>query len=104
MKRGWKPKAYDGKRPSINEGVLKEIGTPEALKLCEYLLLTKRLGQIAEGNQAWLKLEKNGVLHGRVNTNGTVSGRCSHNNPNVAQVPAVRAPYGKECRSFLLPH
>ena len=100
MKRGWKPKAYEGKRPAINEGVLKEIGTPEALKLCEYLLLTKRLGQIAEGNQAWLKLEKNGVLHGRVNTNGTVSGRCSHHNPNVAQVPAVRAPYGKECRSL----
>ena len=100
MKRGWKPKAYEGKCPAINEGVLKEIGTPEALKLCEYLLLTKRLGQIAEGNQAWLKLEKNGVLHGRVNTNGTVSGRCSHHNPNVAQVPAVRAPYGKECRSL----
>ena len=100
MKRGWKPKAYEGKRPAINEGVLKDIGTPEALKLCEYLLLTKRLGQIAEGNQAWLKLERNGVLHGRVNTNGTVSGRCSHNNPNVAQVPAVRAPYGKECRSL----
>ena len=100
MNRGWKPKAYEGKRPSINEGVLKEIGTPEALKLCEYLLLTKRLGQIAEGNQAWLKLEKDGVIHGRVNTNGTVSGRCSHNNPNVAQVPAVRAPYGKECRSL----
>jgi DNA polymerase I-like protein with 3'-5' exonuclease and polymerase domains len=100
IKLGWKPKAYDGKRPAINEGVLKEIGTPEALKLCEYLLLTKRLGQIAEGKQAWIKLENNGVLHGRVNTNGTVSGRCSHNNPNVAQVPAVRAPYGKECRSL----
>jgi len=97
---GWKPKAYEGKRPAINEGVLKDIGTPEALKLCEYLLLTKRLGQLAEGKQAWLKLEQGGMIHGRVNTNGCVSGRCSHNNPNVAQVPAVRAPYGKECRSL----
>jgi DNA polymerase I-like protein with 3'-5' exonuclease and polymerase domains len=69
------------------------------LKLCDYLLITKRLGQVAEGNQAWLKLHRNGVIHGSVNTNGALSGRCTHQNPNVAQVPAVRAPYGEECRS-----
>lgn len=33
-------------------------------------------------------------------TNGTVSGRCSHRNPNLAQVPAVRAPYGSQCREL----
>lgn len=99
MAEGWKPSAYDGKRPQINESVLKEIGTPNALKLLEYLLLTKRLGQVAEGNQAWLKLYKDGRIHGKVNTNGAISGRCTHNNPNVAQVPAGRAPYGTECRS-----
>lgn len=97
---GWKPDAYEGKRPAINEAVLKTIGTPTALKLCDYLLVSKRLGQISEGQQAWLKLVKNGRLHGRVNTNGAVSGRCTHNNPNVAQVPASRAPYGKECREL----
>lgn len=96
---GWKPKAYEGKRPAINESVLKDVGTPEALKLLEYLLVSKRLGQVAEGNQAWLKLVTDkGRIHGRVNTNGAVSGRCTHNNPNVAQVPAVRAEYGKACR------
>ena len=99
MANGWKPKAYEGKRPAINEAVLKEIGTPQAEKLLEYLLVSKRLGQVAEGNQAWLKLEMNGRIHGSVNTNGAVSGRCTHRNPNVAQVPAVRAPYGAECRS-----
>lgn len=99
MEQGWKPTAYEGKRPAINEGVLKEIGTPAALKLCDYLLITKRLGQVAEGNQAWLKLHRDGVIHGSVNTNGALSGRCTHQNPNVAQVPAVRAPYGEECRS-----
>jgi hypothetical protein len=104
MANGWKPKAYEGKRPAINEGVLKEIGTPQAEKLLEYLLVSKRLGQVAEGNQAWLKLEKNGYIHGSVNTNGAVSGRCTHSNPNVAQVPSIRAPYGKECRaSFTAP-
>jgi DNA polymerase I-like protein with 3'-5' exonuclease and polymerase domains len=99
MEQGWKPTAYEGKRPAINEGVLKDIGTPAALKLCDYLLITKRLGQVAEGNQAWLKLHRNGVIHGSVNTNGALSGRCTHQNPNVAQVPAVRAPYGEQCRS-----
>ena len=100
IKRGWKPKAYEGKRPAINEGVLKSIDTPEASLLLEYLLVSKRLGQLAEGKQAWLKLEKGERIHGSVMTNGTVSGRCSHRNPNVAQVPAVRAPYGSECREL----
>jgi DNA polymerase I len=96
---GWKPAAFEGKRPAINEGVLKDVGTPAALKLYEYLLVSKRLSQIAEGNQAWLKLYKNGKVYGRVNTNGALSGRCTHSNPNMAQVPASRAEYGKECRS-----
>ena len=99
MSEGWKPDAYDGKRPKIDEPVLREIGTPNALKLLEYLLVSKRLGQVAEGNQAWLKLYNDGRIHGRVNTNGAISGRCTHSQPNVAQVPAGRAPYGKECRS-----
>jgi DNA polymerase I-like protein with 3'-5' exonuclease and polymerase domains len=100
---GWKPEAYEGKRPAINETVLNQIGTPQALKLCEYLLITKRLGQISEGNQAWLKLVKDNRIHGSVNTNGAVSGRCTHNNPNVAQVPASRAPYGEQCRELFHP-
>ena len=99
MKMGWEPSAYDGKRPKIDEDVLRGIGTPAALMLVEYLLLTKRLGQIAEGNNAWLKLVRDGRIHGELNTNGAVSGRCTHRNPNVAQVPANRALYGVECRS-----
>ena len=99
MANGWKPSSYEGKRPAINEAVLKDIGTPQSEKLLEYLLVTKRLGQVAEGKQAWLKLERNGRIHGSVNTNGAVSGRCTHRNPNVAQVPSTRAPYGAECRA-----
>jgi DNA polymerase-1 len=47
-----------------------------------------------------LKLAKNGRIHGAVNTNGAVTGRCTHSNPNVAQVPACRVPYGEECRDL----
>ena len=68
--------------------------------LREYLMLSKRLGQIATGNQAWLKLVKKGKLHGRVNHMGAVTSRCTHSNPNLAQVPRVSAEYGKECREL----
>ena len=90
----------DAKTPKVDEAVLRSIEHPFAEVLCDYLLVTKRLGQLAEGNQAWLKLQKNGRIHGRVNTNGAVTGRCTHQNPNVAQVPACRAEYGEECRDL----
>tara|TARA_R100000951_G_scaffold60050_1_gene50474 strand:- start:454 stop:2328 length:1875 start_codon:yes stop_codon:yes gene_type:complete len=94
------PKEPDAKTPKVDEGVLRSIDHPFAEVLCDYLLVTKRLGQLAEGNQAWLKLQKDGRIHGRVNTNGAVTGRCTHQNPNVAQVPACRAEYGAECRDL----
>ena len=94
------PKEPDATTPKVDESVLRSIEHPFAEVLCHYLLVTKRLGQLAEGNQAWLKLEKKGRIHGRVNTNGAVTGRCTHQNPNVAQVPACRAEYGEECREL----
>ncbi|MFA7175497.1 MAG: DNA polymerase, partial [Kiritimatiellia bacterium] len=68
--------------------------------LSERFLIEKRIGQLAEGDQAWLKLERNGRIHGSVNTIGAVTGRCTHSNPNIAQVPGVGSPYGKECREL----
>ena len=94
------PVEPDATTPKVDEGVLKKIDHPIAQKLLDYLLVQKRLGQLAEGEQAWLKLAKNGRIHGSVNTNGAVTGRCTHSNPNVAQVPACRVPYGEECRDL----
>jgi len=94
------PVEQDATTPKVDEGVLKKIDHPIAAKLLDYLLVQKRLGQLAEGEQAWLKLAKNGRIHGSVNTNGAVTGRCTHSNPNVAQVPACRVPYGEECRGL----
>ena len=94
------PKEPDATTPKVDEAVLKKIDHPIAQKLLDYLLVQKRLGQLAEGEQAWLKLAKNGRIHGAVNTNGAVTGRCTHSNPNVAQVPACRVPYGEECRGL----
>ena len=67
----------------------------------ESLLIGKRLGQLIDGKYGWLKVVKSdGKIHGSVNPCGTVTGRATHSYPNVAQVPAVNSPYGKECRSL----
>tara|TARA_R100001463_G_scaffold132945_1_gene193964 strand:- start:3983 stop:5857 length:1875 start_codon:yes stop_codon:yes gene_type:complete len=101
MANGWKPQAYDGKRPEINEAVLKKINTKESLKLLEYLLVQKRLGQLVDGRYAWLTcVTPEGRIHGSVNTVGTVTGRCTHSQPNVSAVPSVRADYGEETRGL----
>ena len=101
MKRGWKPEEFTNTgEPKVDERVLSQIEMPEAKLLTEYLMLNKRVGQLATGNQAWLKLEKEGRLHGRVNHMGAVTSRCTANNPNLQQVPSVSAPFGKECRNL----
>lgn len=67
----------------------------------ELLMLNKRLGQLADGKNAWLSMiGTDGRIHGSVIPNGAVSGRATHSRPNVAQVPHVGNPYGKECREL----
>tara|TARA_R110000787_G_scaffold30072_2_gene81057 strand:+ start:528 stop:2234 length:1707 start_codon:yes stop_codon:yes gene_type:complete len=103
MKRGWKPKVFtDSGEPKVDDVVLAGIDMPEAKLLSDYLMLNKRIGQLCTGKQAWLKMERNGRLHGRVNHMGAVTSRCTHSNPNMAQVPSVGAEYGKECRSLFI--
>ena len=101
-KYGWKPAKFtDGGKPAVDEVVLSKLKYPEARRLSEYLLVEKRLGQIATGKHAWLKsVQDDGRIHGRVNSNGAVTGRMTHSNPNVAQVPRVGSPYGAECRAL----
>lgn len=89
---GWSPKEFtpDGK-PKIDEKVLSSLPWPEARLLSDYLLVQKRLGMLAEGEQAWIKAVKpNGKVHCEVITNGAVTGRATHRNFNVAQVPSVQ--------------
>lgn len=99
---GWKPKLLSDNtgQPQIDEKVLGALPYPPAKLLARRFLLEKRIGQLAEGQQAWLKLERKGRIHGGVNTIGAVTGRCTHSNPNVAQVPSLKALYGAECREL----
>lgn len=102
--RGWKPTEFtnDGK-PRVDDAILGQLPYPEAKLLARYMMLNKRIGQIAEGDQAWLKVQRDGVLYGSVITNGAVTGRMTHAHPNLAQVPAVHSPYGGECRALFKP-
>jgi DNA polymerase I len=91
--------------PKVDDDVLEILGEryPEAKLLGEYQLLNKRLGQLADGKEAWLKhcrLYGDGRIHGRVVTNACISGRCSHRSPNMAQVPSVGHAFGAECRAL----
>ena len=102
-KYDWKPEVFTPNgQPQVDESILKALPHEEAKLLVDYLTISKRIGQLAEGKEAWLKLEDSGSIYGRVNTVGTVTSRCSHSRPNVAQVPAVYAPYGKECRGLFV--
>lgn len=98
---GWEPEEFTPSgQPKIDETILSKLPYDEAKVLAEHFLVEKRIGQLAEGDQAWLKLCRSGRIHGSVNTNGAVTGRCTHSNPNVAQVPRVGSAYGAECRSL----
>jgi DNA polymerase I len=110
---GWQPTDFtpDG-HPKVDEDILSGLPYPCIPLLIDYLLIVKRLGQLAEGNQAWLKLVREGKVHGSYNTVGAVTRRATHSNPNIGQVPKVQigkdkkplvgrpGGWGHECRSL----
>lgn len=91
----WKRVTETG-RPVVDEGSLAELDLPEAKLVAEYLMLQKRVGLV----DSWIdKAESDGRVHGRVISNGAVTGRMTHSSPNMGQIPSVSSPYGVECRS-----
>ena len=76
-------------KPIIDEVVLKEMaasgGPPVALEFLKCLDITKSLGMISEGTNAWLKLcTTANRIHHHCSV-ATVTHRCAHRNPNLAQ-------------------
>lgn len=113
MELGWEPTEFTPSgQAKVDESVLTKLPYPEAQLLADHFLVEKRIGQLAEGDQAWLRLARKQRLHGSVNTNGAVTGRCTHSQPNLAQVPSVKknkagelllgkeGGWGVECRSL----
>lgn len=73
----------------VDEKVLDGIDRPEAKAVARYMMLQKRVAQI----DSWLKaVKEDGRVHGRVITNGAVTGRMTHQSPNMAQILLVPEP------------
>jgi DNA polymerase I-like protein with 3'-5' exonuclease and polymerase domains len=98
QEKGWKPKKRTEKGSVIvDEEVLASLDYPEAKTLAEYMMLQKRIAQV----DSWIKaVGADSRVHGRVITNGAVTGRMTHMSPNMAQVPNSGSPYGHECRDL----
>ena len=98
IEKGWKPSRYtETGQPIVDEGTLDGVDIPEAKAINEYLMLQKRIAQI----ESWLNaVGSDGRVHGRVITNGAVTGRMTHMSPNMAQIPNSGSPYGEECRDL----
>lgn len=126
---GWKPSSFtpEGK-PKVDEEILAGLPYPEVPLLIDYLTVSKRFGQLASPppkilkdgsvskakrkSEAWRDhCKTDGRIHGRVNQNAAVTGRMTHSNPNMAQVPSVKkmagavleglaGGWGYECRSL----
>ena len=94
---GWKPKVFTPTgQPKVDEKILSTVkGIPEAALISTYLMLQKRIAQV----QSWLSFSDGKRVHGSVISNGTITGRMAHRDPNMAQIPSVTSPYGTECRS-----
>ena len=93
---GWKPSTFtETGQPIVDEGSLAGAKFPEALLIAEYLMLQKRVAQITSWMEA---VEADGRVHGRVITNGAVTGRMTHSSPNMAQIPNSGSVFGPECR------
>lgn len=75
-------------KPVIDEPTLKEIGTETALMFLRTLTITKALGLLSEGSNAWLKLcSSSNRIHHNCST-ATATFRCAHRKPNLGQVPS----------------
>lgn len=79
----------DAGNPKMDTNTLnylyKKFKIPEITSIMKYRDNLKLFGQVQDWNE---KAEKShdGRIHGEVNTQGAGSGRCTHANPNVAQV------------------
>ena len=86
---GWTPTLTTSTgKPVIDETVLKDIGTGIARQFLTLLDLTKKLGMISEGVNAWQKLvTTSSRIHHHCSV-ATATFRCAHRKPNLAQVPS----------------
>ena len=85
---GWTPTQMTTTgKPVVDEVILTEIGSEISMKFARCLTVTKMLGMLSNGTNAWLKLSTNDRIHHHCSVNASTH-RCAHRNPNLAQVPS----------------
>jgi hypothetical protein len=99
---GWKPEEFtDSGNPKVSDDIVSALPYDCAKDLTRYLMHSKRIAQLAEGDQAWLKcVTADGFIHGNVNQSGAITHRATHSRPNVSQVPTVEV--GDDKKPLLL--
>lgn len=104
----WKPTEFNPKdgKPKMDGDVLRAMEYPEAPKLLRLDTLQDRCEKLKEGKKGGYitYADENNRLHGGVITNGAVTGRATHMEPQIGQVPASSADFGSDFRKlFIVP-
>ena len=86
---GWKPTQMTATgKPIVDEVILTEIGSEISTMFARCLTVTKMLGMLSNGVNAWLRLcTKHNRIHHHCSV-ATATHRCAHRKPNLAQVPS----------------
>ena len=86
---GWKPTQMTATgKPIVDEIILTEIGSEISTMFARCLTVTKMLGMLSNGTNAWLRLvtsEQRSHHHCSV---ATATHRCAHRSPNLSQTPS----------------
>ncbi|MBD3755124.1 MAG: DNA polymerase I [Gammaproteobacteria bacterium] len=91
-KYGWEPlDVTPSGQAKVDESILDDLPYPEAKEIARYMKIGKKLGQLADGDNAFIKhtkMKPDGTyyIHGEINTIGCRTHRMSHFKPNMAQV------------------
>ena len=84
-KYGWDAPLTEKGNPNVDSETLEDLDYPEAKKLVQYFDIVKLIGQVED----WVlraSSSRDGRIHGSVNGQGAATGRCTHAQPNMAQV------------------
>ena len=97
-KYNWIAPKTDNGNPNVDATILGQLDYPEAKKLVEYFDVQKLMGQVDD----WVtrsSYSRDNRIHGFVNVQGAATGRCTHSQPNVAQVSGDH-----RARELWIPH
>jgi DNA polymerase I-like protein with 3'-5' exonuclease and polymerase domains len=107
---GWEAPCTDKGNPSVTETILLGLPYDEADALLHYQMAAKRITQIQDWVRRARESRTPGIIHPAINTLGTATSRCAHQQPNQTACPKVLVGpdgmplagypgrYGVECR------